>query len=50
MSARIEDTDQVRAIISGGDDYVIKPFSHELLLAKINSHIWEEIMANMRQT
>lgn len=39
MSARIEDTDQVRAIMSGGDDYVIKPFSHELLLAKINSHL-----------
>ena len=25
--------------MSGGDDYVIKPFSHELLLAKINSHL-----------
>ncbi len=39
MSARTEDYDQVRAIMSGGDDYVTKPFSHELLLAKINSQL-----------
>ena len=39
MSARIEDYDQVRAIMSGGDDYVTKPFSHELLLAKVNSQL-----------
>ncbi|AQP41302.1 response regulator [Streptococcus gallolyticus] len=38
-SARAEDADQIRAIVSGGDDYVIKPFSHELLLAKINSQL-----------
>lgn len=37
MSARSEDYDQVRAIISGGDDYIVKPFSYELLMAKINS-------------
>ena len=39
MSARTEDYDQVRAIMSGGDDYVTKPFSYELLLAKINSQL-----------
>ena len=39
MSARTEDYDQVRAILSGGDDYVTKPFSHELLLAKVNSQL-----------
>ena len=39
MSARTEDYDQVRAIMSGGDDYVTKPFSHELLLAKVNSQL-----------
>ena len=39
MSARTEDYDQVRAIMSGGDDYVTKPFSHELLLAKLNSQL-----------
>lgn len=39
MSARSEDTDQVRAIMSGGDDYITKPFSYDLLLAKVNSQI-----------
>ena len=39
MSARKEDYDQVRAIMSGGDDYVTKPFSYDLLLAKINSQL-----------
>ena len=39
MSARTEDYDRVRAIMSGGDDYVTKPSSHELLLAKVNSQL-----------
>ena len=37
MSARIEDTDQVRAIMSGGDDYVIKPFNPMELFARVNA-------------
>lgn len=39
MSARTEDYDQIRAIMSGGDDYITKPFSYDLLLAKINSQL-----------
>lgn len=39
MSARTEDYDQVRAIMSGGDDYITKPFSFDLLVAKINSQL-----------
>lgn len=38
-SARTEDYDQVRAIMSGGDDYITKPFSYNLLLAKVNSQL-----------
>ncbi|KHD46260.1 response regulator transcription factor [Streptococcus hongkongensis] len=38
MSARTQEYDQVRAIMSGGDDYITKPFSFELLLAKVQSH------------
>ncbi len=37
ISARFSDMDQVMAIESGGDDYIIKPFSFEVLLAKIKS-------------
>ena len=39
MSARTEDHDQIRAIMSGGDDYITKPFAYELLLAKIQSQL-----------
>lgn len=37
ISARDQDVDQVRALESGGDDYISKPFSLELAIAKISS-------------
>ncbi|MCR2044796.1 response regulator transcription factor [Anaerosalibacter massiliensis] len=39
ISARFSDMDQVMAIENGGDDYIIKPFSFDLLLAKVKSVI-----------
>jgi OmpR family two-component system response regulator YxdJ len=39
ISARDGNMDQVMALEYGADDYIIKPFSSELLLAKIKSHI-----------
>ncbi|MGF7060911.1 response regulator transcription factor [Brassicibacter mesophilus] len=35
ISARFSDMDQVMAIENGGDDYITKPFSFDVLLAKI---------------
>lgn len=35
ISARFSDMDQVLAIENGGDDYIVKPFSFDLLIAKI---------------
>ena len=37
LTARGEDTDQVRGLELGADDYVIKPFSHLALLARIKA-------------
>lgn len=37
ISARDDDIDQVRALENGGDDYITKPFTLELVLAKVNS-------------
>ncbi|HEY3314366.1 MAG TPA: response regulator transcription factor, partial [Bacillota bacterium] len=37
LSARTGDMDQVLAMENGGDDYVTKPFSLEVLIAKIRS-------------
>lgn len=39
ISARFTDMDQVMAIENGGDDYIIKPFSFDLLFAKIKGVI-----------
>lgn len=39
VSARETDMDQVMAIENGGDDYINKPFSYDLLLAKIKGVI-----------
>lgn len=37
VSAREGEMDQVRALENGGDDYIIKPFNLELVLAKVKS-------------
>lgn len=37
MSSRNADSDQIYAIMSGGDDYITKPFSTEVLVAKISA-------------
>jgi DNA-binding response OmpR family regulator len=37
LTARGEDTDQVRGLEAGADDYVVKPFSHLALLARIKA-------------
>lgn len=39
ISARFSDMDQVMAIENGGDDYIIKPFSLEVLTAKLKGVI-----------
>lgn len=39
ISARDGNMDQVMALEYGADDFLIKPFSYDLLLAKIKSHI-----------
>ena len=31
--------DQIRALESGGDDYITKPFEYEVVIAKIKSHM-----------
>jgi DNA-binding response OmpR family regulator len=37
LTARAEETDQVRGLELGADDYVVKPFSHLTLLARIKA-------------
>lgn len=37
LSARSMDIDQIYAMESGGDDYITKPFSYEVVIAKVNA-------------
>ena len=39
ISARTGEMDQVMAIENGGDDYITKPFSPDLIIAKIRSQL-----------
>jgi len=39
LSARVGEMDQVMALENGGDDFITKPFSPEIVLAKIRSHL-----------
>ena len=39
LTARIEDRDKIAGFASGGDDYIIKPFSIEELGARVSAHI-----------
>ena len=39
ISARESGIDQIRALESGGDDYITKPFQYEVVIAKIKSHM-----------
>ena len=39
ISARNTDSDQILAMRNGGDDYVSKPFSMEVLIAKIDAQL-----------
>ena len=42
LTARIEEADRVAGLQSGGDDYIIKPFSLAELTARVGAHLRRE--------
>lgn len=42
LTAKIEDSDKIKGFAVGGDDYIVKPFSIEELLARVSAHIRRE--------
>lgn len=48
LSARIEEADRVMGLKSGGDDYIVKPFSMDELLARIEAHFRREARSSVR--
>ncbi|MCM3663127.1 response regulator transcription factor [Mesobacillus subterraneus] len=51
VSAKKEDIDKIRAFGLGADDYVVKPFSPNELIARIKAHLarYERLMAKHRE-
>ena len=39
LTARVEDADKLRGFAAGGDEYIVKPFSIEVLLAQVEAHL-----------
>lgn len=48
LSARIEEQDRVNGFKVGGDDYVMKPFNMEELIARIEAHLRREERNNQK--
>lgn len=46
LSARTEEKDRVNGFRVGGDDYIVKPFSIEELLARVQAHLRREDRKN----
>ena len=42
LTARVEEEDRVGGLMSGGDDYIVKPFSLRELEARITAHLKRE--------
>lgn len=42
LTARIEESDKLQGFASGGDDYVVKPFSLGELGARVDAHLRRE--------
>ncbi len=42
LTARVEDADQIDGFAAGGDDYVVKPFSLDVLGERVRAHLMRE--------
>ena len=48
LTARVEEQDVVNGLSSGGDDYILKPFSLKELDARITAHLKREVRRKSR--
>ena len=48
LTARVEEQDVVNGLTSGGDDYILKPFSLKELDARITAHLKREVRRKNR--
>ncbi len=50
LTARAEVDDRVEGLMMGGDDYVVKPFSHQELLARVEALLRRAQMSSAKST
>lgn len=42
LTARVTEQDKINGFMAGGDDYITKPFSIDVLLARVSAHLRRE--------
>lgn len=42
LTARVTDEDKIRGLMTGGDDYITKPFNMDELIARVTAHLRRE--------
>ena len=42
LTAKVEESDRIKGLMSGGDDYILKPFSIDELGARVEAHLRRE--------
>lgn len=50
LTAKVEEEDRVNGLLSGGDDYIVKPFSLKELEARIIAHLKREERRGAKRT
>lgn len=50
LTAKVEEQDRVNGLLSGGDDYILKPFSLKELDARITAHLRREEREKAKKT
>lgn len=49
LTARVEEEDRIRGLMTGGDDYILKPFSIQELGARVSAHLRRERRSRTRE-
>ena len=50
LTARVEEQDRISGLMTGGDDYIVKPFSLEELGARVAAHLRREARAGKKES
>lgn len=49
LTARVEEEDRIQGLMTGGDDYILKPFSIQELAARVSAHLRRERRSRTRE-